>query len=278
VLFRSTYVNAIDAEAKVFDGFFLHGRPGAGATFDGTMLRSRNRNTDGSSPLIATECVRTDARVPVIVLQTETDLVVLGSGPCAQPDGDHLVEWQLAGAAHADTYLLMASSHDTGSLPAARLAELIRPVDQIRGFPTGLPINSGPHQHYVGQAALEPLDRWVAGGPRPPAAARLELLPAGDEFRRDHLGIAIGGLRTPWVDAPTAVLSGLGQSGDGFSFLFGSTTALDPAVLAGLYPGGRGDYLAAATTALDAAIAAGHILAEDREEILGVMAAGFDLV
>lgn len=50
----------------------------------------------------------------------------------------------------------------------------------MMGFTGGSPFNSGPQQHYVLQAACSQLERWARGG-----------------------------VRTPGVDAPVAVLSGL---------------------------------------------------------------------
>jgi hypothetical protein len=82
-------------------------------------------------------------------------------------------------------------------------------------------------------------------------------------------------VRTPWVDAPTAALSGLGQSGGTFGFLFGTTRPFDAATLKTLYPGGKADYLARFTTALDDAIAGGFILEPDRAEIMGLAAATY---
>ena len=84
-----------------------------------------------------------------------------------------------------------------------------------------------------------------------------------------------GGIRTPWVDVPTAVLSGLAQDGPGFARLFGSTEPFDAARLEALYPGGKADYLQRFTKALDRAIGKGFILAGDRDEILAVAAASF---
>ena len=77
---------------------------------------------------------------------------------------------------------------------------------------------------------------------------------------------------------PTAVLSGLGQTGEVFAVLFGRTEPFDDATLSTLYPGGSADYLERFRTALDAAIAAGFILEEDRAEILGLAAASYPLV
>jgi hypothetical protein len=71
----------------------------------------------------------------------------------------------------------------------------------------------------------------------PRAAPRLEMVtdPAVD-FVRDEHGNALGGIRTPWVDAPIATLSGGGQSGGGFCFIFGTTMLFDEPTLTALYP------------------------------------------
>jgi hypothetical protein len=70
-------------------------------------------------------------------------------------------------------------------------------------------------------------------------------------------------------------MSGLGQSGESFSILFGCTEPFDEGVLGGLYPGGKGEYLKQFEAALDAAIAAGFILENDRAEILGIAASSY---
>jgi|HubBroStandDraft_6_1064221.scaffolds.fasta_scaffold26458_3 hypothetical protein len=264
--FLVTYVNAIDPVAAVFDGFLVHGRTGAGAALDAGFR-------PGASTQAAGEQIRADLRVPVIVLQTETDVALLGSGLAKQPDSDLLRNWEIAGAAHADTYLLFASGQDDGSLPAARLAELMRPTTDILMGQTALPVNSGPQHHYVECAALDQLDAWVAGRAKPPSAPRLQ--PEGRDLRRDDLGIATGGIRTPWTDVPAAVLSGTGQRGELFAFLFGTTTGFSDADLARLYPGGKADYLAKFGASLDATIDAGFLLADDRAEILAVASASW---
>jgi hypothetical protein len=261
--FLVTYINAVDPVAAVYDGFLVHGRPGAGAALD-----------TGFQPGGSTgERIRADLRVPVIVLQTETDVTLLGSGQADQSDGDLLRNWELAGAAHADTYLLFASGQDDGKLPPARLAELLRPTTDILMGRTASPINSGPQHHYVECAAVEHLDAWVAGRGTPPAAPRLNA--AGRDYVRDELGIATGGIRTPWTDVPVAILSGTGQEGELFAFLFGTSVPLQDGELARLYPGGSTDYLARFERSLDASIKAGFLLAEDRSEILAVAAASW---
>ncbi len=252
----------------VYDGFLVHGRTGAGAALDTGF--NPGASTDGIG-----EQIRADLRVPVIVLQSETDVTLLGSGRANQDDGELLRNWEVAGAAHADTYLLFASGQDDGSLPPARLAELMRPTTDILMGRTESPINSGPQHHYVECAAIEHLDAWVTGRSAPPAAARLNLSADGQDFARDELGIATGGIRTPWTDVPVAILSGTGQRGELFAFLFGTTRKLGPADLARLYPGGQADYLGRFELSLDTAIKTGFLLAADRTEILAVAAASW---
>jgi hypothetical protein len=263
--FLVTYLNAVDSRAQVYDGFAVHGRTAAGASL--TDGFTPGRRSAGTAP--AAERIRADLRVPVLVLQTETDQALLGAGQVEQPDGDLLRTWELAGAAHADTYLLIASGQDDGALPAAELARLIQPTTDIILGKTDTPVNSGPQHHYVACAAVQRLDAWAAGGAAPPASPRLDL--HGTDFGRDAAGVATGGIRTPWTDVPAAMLSGVGQSGASlFAFLFGVTRPFSPERLAALYPGGLADYLARFETSLDETIAAGFLLPDDRAEALAL--------
>lgn len=277
-----TYVNAIDPHSQMFDGYFVHGRPAAGLGIDGVFIRSA-RPGEGPPPSTETlltkgERIREDARVPVLVLQSETDVILLGGQRARQPDSDRLRLWEMAGAAHADTYTVSAGRHDDGSLSAERFAELLRPTTNLLIGQTETPVNAGPQQHYVAQAALDHLVRWVLEGVAPPSAPRLEVDDTGADFHKDAQGNVLGGIRTPWVDVPVATLSGLGQSGDSFAFLFGRTTPFDEAKLADLYPGGKAEYLERFERSLDATIEAGFVRTEDRAEILAVAATSYPLV
>ncbi|MCW2896361.1 MAG: hypothetical protein JWO75_5850 [Actinomycetia bacterium] len=274
--FLVTYINAIDADAQVFDGFLVHGRGASGVPLEGTWPSRGQLDEEAGSVLRAVpERIRDDARVPVLVLQSETDVVVLGGGAPAQPDGEHLRLWEMAGTSHVDTYTLLASARDDGHLAPAAFAELMKPTTEVMFGTTDFPVNAGPQQHYIGQAALGALVAWAAGGPVPPRAPRLELDASGQLACGEH-GIARGGIRTPWVDVPTATLSGLGQSGDGFAMLAGRTDPFDRQTLERLYPGGPADYLDRFAASLDAAIAAGFLRPEDRAEILALAEASWD--
>ena len=270
-----TYVNAVAPTVPpeaACDGYLIGSRAGMAPSLAGWDGHIRTEGPDGVR-------IRPDRRAPVLTVQTETDITgVLAGVSARQPDDDSFRWWEIAGAAHADTYVLGgAGFSDSGDLPPAELARLTAPTDKPLGIACPAPVNSGLQHHYVAQAAIAHLDRWARGGPPPPSAPWLETDP-DDQMRllTDDSGIARGGIRTGWVDAPTSVLSGLAPDGAaGFSVLLGTTRVFDDAELARRYPGGPGDYAAAFRGATDRAVADGFVLAEDADEIVAVAAAGY---
>ncbi|HEX5144433.1 MAG TPA: alpha/beta hydrolase domain-containing protein, partial [Mycobacterium sp.] len=123
---------------------------------------------------------------------------------------------------------------------------------------------------------LAGLHDWVRTGQPMPAAPPLQLADADPpELAVDASGIALGGVRTPWVEVPIAVTRGRGSDQTELSFIFGSGEPFDATELAHRYPGGRDDYLQLFAAALDTAIGAGHICASDRAEILELAGATF---
>lgn len=262
-VFLVTYVNAFDHDAGVYDGFLIHGRGSSGAALDGQMFR-----TGSELSFTGQQRVRDDSRVPVITVQSETDLVMMNGIRGRQDDSDRFRWWEIAGASHFDTYGLIASQRDDGTLSAAEMAGLIAPTDEVMGMKGGGLFNSGPQQHYVLNAAIAGLEGWARDGTAPPVAARISAESVDPPvLSRDGLGIAVGGIRTPWVDAPVAVLSGQGYDGEVFTAMFGSTRLLSSDELGRLYPGGRAEYLASFEKTMDEAVANGFVLADDRDEI-----------
>ena len=129
-----------------------------------------------------------------------------------------------------------------------------------------LPINAGAH-HWLLQAAFHHLEEWVRTGTPPPSAPRLKLASTSPVvLARDQYGNALGGVRSPHVDAPIARLDSV-NSGSTFCRLFGSTTPFTPAQLAVLYPT-HADFVAAWSSSLSSAVAAGFILPADQPELL----------
>ena len=131
-------------------------------------------------------------------------------------------------------------------------------------------VNEGP-QHFVVQAALVALNRWVAHGVAPPTAPPLQLAETSPALiARDALGNALGGVRTPAVDVPVAALSGDARPGASrICALFGSTEYFDPSTLVEQY-GDRDGYLAAYERSLDETIGAGFLLGSDRAQLLAL--------
>lgn len=241
----TTYVNGVQPFARQYDGFLIHSRGGAAAPLGEPGAGIEIAAVIGGEPTT----IRTDGEAPVIVVQTESDLLgVLGYLPARQPDSERFRLWEVAGTAHADRFQL---------------------GDREDALGCAHPINRG-QQVYVLRAALRHLDTWAAEGTAPPEAPRLAVDDAGaaPTFVVDDVGNVEGGVRTPAVDAPVDVLSGMAPEGSSIlCLLMGSTKPLDADRLAQLYES-PDDYLAAYEQATDEMIDAGFALADDRQQIL----------
>jgi hypothetical protein len=266
-IFMTTYINAIDPVAKVYDGYFVHSRFGGAPGVDASRTPPQQ-----AQPGVR---FRPDRRVPVMTVLAETDVASPGGWWTAeQPDDAKLRVWQITGAAHADVYMFQVAASDSGAAPIEKLAPLWKPSKMTIVGPMAKPINAAPQHHYVAQAALAALDAWVRTGKAPPTAPRMEMTPGSPpSLVLDANGNVKGGIRTPWVDVPTAKLSGFGNSGGPFAGLLGSTEPFDADTLKRLYPGGKAEYLKAFDAALTRAINAGFILAADQAEIRALAAA-----
>lgn len=211
--------------------------------------------------------IRTDLKVPVFVIQTETD--VPNFVGARQPDTARLRTWELAGTAHAERYQLTGG----GARP------LRQNCDDDKDPRLNVPINDGPST-YPMRAALRHMKHWLAGGAPPPSAPPLVM--DGQTIRRDpQTGIALGGVRTPQVDVPTRTLNGIRApaGGPGCCRLFGRTDEwngdadpwdggpADPSptpepVLSHLYPT-KADYTSKFERAIAAGVKAGFLLKDD---------------
>jgi hypothetical protein len=253
----ATYYNAIHPTIDLFDAFIVHGRGG------GSSPLSKAPQADIPTPDIV--LIRDDLPEPVIQLQTETDVFLLGTPSARQEDSDTIRLWEVAGSSHSDGYTTFKSPEDRGDDPS--VADVVARKDASPPFINcDLPVNDGP-QHWVAKAAITALNNWLASGETAPSAPRLEVMPNGTEFALDQFGNAKGGIRTPYVDTPVARFSGLGGSGGfGLCRLFGTTDLFDDATLATLYPD-RAAYVGAIDKSTDAAVAAGFLLPADAELI-----------
>ena len=86
----------------MFDGFLIHSRGGAPAPVEAEP----GDYIDIAGSLSGEPTVmRTDESTPVIVVQTESEVLgVIGYLPACQPDSEFVRVWEVAGASHADAF------------------------------------------------------------------------------------------------------------------------------------------------------------------------------
>lgn len=251
-----TYINAVQPIENVYDGFMVHSRFGSGAA-----IRQAPLANPVSYPSPAP--IRDDL-VPVMVVQAEGD--VIGSNLAArQPDSALFRAWEMAGTAHADAYTVLGDPGD-GSGAVTMFGYLRAPSNP---FGCTNPINAGGH-HWTLQAAFHGLDTWVRTGVAPPVGPQLEVfvgspLPPSVVLLRDVHGNALGGVRSPHVDAPVATLDSE-NSGVFFCRLFGRTVPFSVAEINNLYTS-KEDFLTQWLDSINANVAAGFLLQEDGDEL-----------
>jgi hypothetical protein len=249
-----TYIDAVHPLAEVYDGFLVHSRNASGAALAQAPL------TPVAAP--TPTLIRDDLDVPALVFNTETDA---GALQARQADSATYRLWEVAGTAHFDQYGLLTGATDTGerSSVAEWFDTMLHPTSQPNpGFSCASPINTGP-QTFVLRSAIAHLDRWIARGTPPRSAPRYETISISPvEYALDANGNVRGGIRTPAVDAPVAKLSGLGQTGTTFCFLFGTTVPFTQEQLTALY-GNHSGFVRAWSRATLSAFAAGYLRPED---------------
>jgi hypothetical protein len=167
-----------------------------------------------------------------------------------------VITWEVAGTAHADRATLDYGAASGAAWSGREVGSAIDRLTETCGS-----VNTGP-QGPVLRAAMERLRAWVVDGSRPPEGAPLET--DGSTIARDELGIALGGIRTPPVEAPIAVLTGVGNPSSIFCVLFGQTFPLEPEDLVARY-GSTERYVEAVQRSADAAVEAGFLLRPEAE-------------
>lgn len=255
--FLLTYVNAIAPIAKLFDGYLIHSR------FHGTVGLNPPTPYSADFATRSTVFVRDDLDVPVMMLETETDIFQLDAYPDLQNDSARFRLWEIPGAAHADLYVSQTGAADKGTDP--NIASVIETTNPNPLYSCPAPVNDGP-QHFVVNAALAALNNWVKNGTAPAYADRMEVDTQAQTFRKDSVGNVLGGVRTSYVDVPIAVLSGEGQTGGLLCSLFGTTQLLNSTQLASLYPD-HATFVSEVNTSLDNAVNKGFLMQPDADLI-----------
>ena len=246
-----TYINAVHPLVGVYDGFQLQSHLGV-------AIELSPGNVPPARPI-----VRTDVDVPVLDLQSETEVGFLGTHRNRQADSANFRLWEFAGTAHASEYGRSLTWPPTPTVP---------------GDPCVERINSAP-LFAMAKAATAALARWTTTGEAPPSAPRIALQDpaAPDPVARDQYGNAVGGIRYPHVEVPVARVDGLTNQGATqeqalVCLLSGRTIPLSDAQLAELYPTSDA-YLESFDESADQAVQAGFLLPEDAELLKAAAAA-----
>lgn len=269
-----TFINAFGTWNNLFDGYFVHSRLGPVPELGGggsAPLSEPPLWAVNTPPVVR---IRTDLHVPVMNVQTETDLFVLGSYASRQPDSADFRLWEIAGSAHADFYVSTLGLADTGDdITAAQVFITDTPSSFFGACPDN--INTAPQNHFVVKAAISALNNWVVNGVPPASIPRLAVNTTEDGFQLDSYGNALGGVRSPYVDVPIATMTGMNSStinDPDICFLYGSTDLLPDLTLQSLYSTNAA-YVADVTSAAATAVADGVLVQEDADLIIQAAAA-----
>lgn len=241
-----TYINEFHRAAQlaggtpVFDGYLVSGSPGNARQINSTTPDSTDERRFINAP------------VPVIRIQTETDLVALASAAARKPDSALYRSYEVAGTSHADDEILRLTS-GPGS-PAGRdlPSEPLPACENAQN-----PISFAPFQRF----GLTALVRWVRGWGAPPPSEWLQLDSAG-VILRDSFGNALGGVRPPGVEAPLGQHEPVNSGASPACILSGSYFAFPAGQVQRLYSN-RGTYVSKVVDAVNQLTRAGFLLSSD---------------
>jgi hypothetical protein len=220
--FLATYANAIhplDVKAN--------GKPMFDAYLIGTPVISTAINQcAGPIPQGDPRWQVHDTGVPVIRVMTSSDYLLAIAA--RQPDSDTPTErfrnYELAGAGHATPDELYYSAAPADIVKAGRTVPTMNCNEGPRSrFPSSVGFNAAWHN----------LMEWVRKGTPPPHAEPVRV--ENGKPILDQFGNLTGGVRSPFLDVPTAVWSGA-STGQSFCFIAGNEKPFDSAQLKRLYP------------------------------------------
>jgi hypothetical protein len=233
---------------------------------------------------------------PVIQTNTETEEALAGfAGPAGfayrRPDSnapdDRYRLWEVPGASHVSNDLdlpvitLQRSLAELQGIPVSQLAPVGCTHQQfVNGPSVGVPGVVDPNTYpfgYVVNAAFADLTTWVDGGAPPPEAPRIDTSTSG-AILRDSFGNALGGVRTPFLDVPTATYTPIDTVAHAtmfapFCILYGYNTPFSQSTLKSLYRN-HGQYVSRVTREANRLVRAGFWLRPDAQQVIRQAAHG----
>jgi len=242
-----TYLNAVHPHVGLVTGYIFDVYAGNGAPVS-------RASTAGLAPYPPAR-LRDDTGARILLTNSETE--ALRFAPLRRADDERYVYWETAGMAHGGA---------SGLVTAAK-------NERDWGFPLGAPVElpedivpNELDKQPVEDGSLHWMHRWLTEGTPPPSIPPIEVAGEPLEIRRDAHGIALGGLRLPQVEVPTATVSGV-NDGPPLAQLVGSLTPFAPEKLRSLYPD-HDTYCARFGEAAEAAMSAGWLLRRDGEAMI----------
>jgi len=195
--------------------------------------------------------LRTDLAVKLFKLLSETEIAG-GQTALRQPDSDRFRRWEAAGSSHVSFHM----QEEIGRLETRDLGPSPPPAcdrPPLSRIPT----------HFLTNAAMDHMVRWVNDNIPPPGSPEIETVALGPPvvIARDPYGNALGGIRLSQHAVPTATNTGV-NSGPGSCVLAGSFQPFDDGTLAALYP----DQLIYVTRVIQVTLdnlKAGYLVLED---------------
>jgi hypothetical protein len=170
---------------------------------------------------------------------------------------------------------LQRSLAELQGIPVSELAPVGCTHQQfINGPSVGIPGVVDPTTYpfgYVVNAAFADLTKWVDDGVPPPHAARIDTSSSG-AIVRDSFGNALGGLRTPFLDVPTATYTPIDTVAhpttfSGFCILYGYNTPFGQSTLKSLYRR-HGHYVSRVAREANQLVREGFWLKRDAQQVI----------
>ncbi|MBT2188788.1 hypothetical protein KK488_17685 [Sphingobium sp. H33] len=195
--------------------------------------------------------------VPVMHVMSQSDYLQAVSQ--RRPDSDNRADpfryYDISGSGHATPDELLYSARPVDIQKAGRD---VPPMNCDQGprsrFPSAYPLN----------AILHNLESWVEKGISPPPGQAIRLVGGAPET--DKYGNVVGGVRTPYLDAPTSQWNG-NSTGQSFCRIAGHEKPIEPAVLKALYPSHE-DYVAKVSVSVEELVASRYLTAQDGKAIV----------
>lgn len=245
-----TYVNAVAPHATltngrpIYDGFLI----GSGSGFPVPVNQCAPRPVPGAPDFT----VATPGQVPVIATQTLSDFYALNGFYSRRPDstgaaGNYRL-YEVAGSAHVWAEQVAYAPNGDELVKSGFPRSWWDPycAQDVTTFPLQFPLN----------AALVNLYRWAERGVPAPRADRIVVsdpTSVSATTSLDRYGNALGGLRTPAVEAPTATYYGTTPGTGTCTALWGHKQSLASYQLTSLYPT-RKAYVAKVKASVDSLV------------------------